>query len=91
MKYYPFNLREALELDHVKGHALSIFREILIGLQSMHQLGFAHCDIKPDNILMSRRMRPIIGDFGLVGTIKRLQGVGTRTYSAPEVFKETSM
>jgi serine/threonine protein kinase len=88
MKYYPYTLKDALELNHVYNHSLSIFRDILIGLQQIHQLGLAHCDIKPENILLSHKLNPVIGDFGLVGAMKRLQGTGTRSFAAPEVFKE---
>ena len=39
---------------------------------------------------MTSKLSPVIGDFGLVGTFKRMQGTGTRSFAAPEVFKECS-
>ncbi len=56
------------------------------GLKAMHQLGYAHCDIKPNNILRSDSGKVKIIDFGQsckIGTVKeRIQG--TPDYIAPE-------
>ncbi len=56
------------------------------GLQAMHNMGFAHCDIKPNNILRSDDGHVKVIDYGQsckIGTIKeRIQG--TPDYIAPE-------
>ncbi|HUB24492.1 MAG TPA: protein kinase [Tepidisphaeraceae bacterium] len=56
------------------------------GLRAMHQLGYAHCDIKPNNILRGEHGEVKVIDFGQsckIGTIKeRIQG--TPDYIAPE-------
>jgi eukaryotic-like serine/threonine-protein kinase len=56
------------------------------GLRAMHQLGYAHCDIKPNNILRDDAGHVKIIDFGqscALGTIKeRIQG--TPDFIAPE-------
>lgn len=56
------------------------------GLRAMHQMGYVHCDIKPNNILRSDGGEVKIIDFGQsckIGTIKeRIQG--TPDYIAPE-------
>ena len=56
------------------------------GLRAMHQMGFVHCDIKPNNILRNARGDVKIIDFGQscrTGTVKeRIQG--TPDYIAPE-------
>ncbi|HYE17442.1 MAG TPA: serine/threonine-protein kinase [Tepidisphaeraceae bacterium] len=56
------------------------------GLKAMHQLGWAHCDIKPNNILRNDRGHVTVIDFGQsckIGTVKeRIQG--TPDYIAPE-------
>jgi serine/threonine-protein kinase len=56
------------------------------GLKAMHLLGYAHCDIKPNNILRSDAGMVKVIDFGQscrIGTIKeRIQG--TPDYIAPE-------
>lgn len=66
-------------------------RQIGEGLKYMHALGFAHLDIKPDNIFVKfRDDKPTykIGDFGL----SKLDGEnvfdvkGTLAYAAPEIL-----
>ena len=56
------------------------------GLRAMHQMGYAHCDIKPNNILRNDRGEVKVIDFGQsckIGTVKeRIQG--TPDYIAPE-------
>ena len=64
---------------------LLVFRMVASGLQAMHQQGFVHCDIKPNNILISEAGSIKIIDLGQsckIGTIKpRIQG--TPDYIAP--------
>jgi eukaryotic-like serine/threonine-protein kinase len=56
------------------------------GLRAMHQMGYAHCDIKPNNILRNESGQVKVIDYGQscrIGTIKeRIQG--TPDYIAPE-------
>jgi len=56
------------------------------GLKAMHVMGYAHCDIKPNNILRDDQGRIKVIDFGQsakIGTIKeRIQG--TPDFIAPE-------
>ena len=65
------------------------FIQAALGLQAMHQLGYAHCDIKPNNILRSESGQVKVIDFGQsckIGTVKeRIQG--TPDYIAPEQVK----
>lgn len=65
---------------------LLVFRMIATGLNAMHQQGFIHCDIKPNNILMSKAGSIKIIDLGQsckIGTTKR-RIQGTPAYIAPE-------
>ena len=68
------------------GDVLLIFRMVASGLNAMHQHGFVHCDIKPNNILMNKSGSIKIIDLGQsckIGTTKtRIQG--TPDYIAPE-------
>jgi len=65
---------------------LLVFRMVADGLSAMHQHGFVHCDIKPNNILLSKAGSIRIIDLGQscrIGTTKqRIQG--TPDYIAPE-------
>jgi len=65
---------------------LLVFRMVASGLNAMHQQGFIHCDIKPNNILMSKVGSIKIIDLGQScknGTTKR-RIQGTPAYIAPE-------
>jgi serine/threonine protein kinase len=44
--------------------ARTIFKQIVIGIKKLHNLGIAHCDIKSENILFDSRMSIKIVDFG---------------------------
>lgn len=71
------------------GDVLLVFRMVATGLNAMHQQGFVHCDIKPNNILISKAGTIKIIDLGQsckIGTVKsRIQG--TPDYIAPEQVK----
>jgi serine/threonine protein kinase len=64
----------------------SIFVGVARGLDHIHQQGFAHCDIKPDNILLDANGICKIADFGLCQPFStRMIPQGTPSYLAPEV------
>ncbi|MCX5633107.1 MAG: serine/threonine-protein kinase [Phycisphaerae bacterium] len=72
------------------GDVLLVFRMVADGLNAMHQQGFIHCDIKPNNILINNESGAIkiidLGQGCKIGTIKpRIQG--TPDYIAPEQVK----
>lgn len=72
----PTDLREIIE----------IFRKVAEGLHAFHQHGFAHADIKPNNILLTRRGSLKIIDFGQSCPLGHAKGrvQGTPDYIAPE-------
>lgn len=65
---------------------INIFIQAAKGLKAMHNLGYVHCDIKPNNILCNEKGEVKVIDFGQsarLGTVKeRIQG--TPDYIAPE-------
>ena len=68
------------------GDVLLVFRMVASGLNAIHQHGFVHCDIKPNNILMNKSGSIKIIDLGQsckIGTVKR-RIQGTPDYIAPE-------
>lgn len=68
-----------------------VLRDIIAGLWFMHQKGFAHCDVKPGNILFSKQqMAYKLGDLGLAQKLMPNEGEdineGDARYIAPEIF-----
>ena len=67
-------------------HALSIFKAVGEGLAYMHDAGYVHADMKPNNIVVTADDQVKVIDLGQscqVGTVKeRIQG--TPDYIAPE-------
>ncbi len=65
------------------------FIQVAKGLEALHHLGYVHCDLKPNNILLGPTGQVKVIDFGQackVGTVKeRIQG--TPDYIAPEQVK----
>ncbi|MBK7197777.1 MAG: tetratricopeptide repeat protein [Myxococcales bacterium] len=63
---------------------VALFVQVGHGLAAAHALGIAHCDVKPENVVVSAG-RPRLIDFGLAR--KRTDApshAGTRAYLAPE-------
>lgn len=63
----------------------------LRALKFLHAHGIVHGDIKPSNMMIDRRRRVKIGDFGLARRVSNEQGSlikGTTKYMAPEVVSD---
>ncbi|HUC84860.1 MAG TPA: DUF4019 domain-containing protein [Candidatus Acidoferrales bacterium] len=68
------NMRQLLRTGRVSAReALAIVPQICDALQFAHDQGLVHRDIKPENILLDRRGRVKVADFGLA----KLVGPGT--------------
>lgn len=63
--------------------------QVLEAIEFIHEIGIAHCDLKPDNILLDEKLTPKLCDFGLSKDIHGdNHGImnGCLQYSAPELF-----
>lgn len=72
--------------------AVKITLQILTGLENLHQKGFVHRDLKPDNILIMNG-KFCLADFGITREVKshsKATGTaGTMEYMPPEAFDKT--
>jgi tRNA A-37 threonylcarbamoyl transferase component Bud32 len=92
------NLRQAMRAGELKpAEALKIVPQICDALQFAHDEGIVHRDIKPENILLDKKGRVKIADFGLAKLLGKTphdvsltgtqQVMGTMHYMAPEQFE----
>jgi len=93
-------LRQASRAGQVTAKdALGIVTQICDALQFAHEEGVVHRDIKPENILIDKRGRVKIADFGLAKLLGKSanfptltgthQIMGTPVYMAPEQMEGT--
>lgn len=65
--------------------AITLFREVAIGLLHAHGKGVLHCDLKPANILLDQDGKPRLADFGQSRlSHEQVPALGTLFYMAPE-------
>lgn len=66
--------------------ASDIAAQFLAGLEAIHHAGLVHCDLKPENIMITRAGRVVVMDFGIAK--QTAQGTatvaGTLPYMSPE-------
>lgn len=76
--------RKPLTLARTK----QVTRRILLGLAQLHAQGYAHSDVKPENILYDARTGEArLADLGsATNRLKQCMSCGTREYIAPELL-----
>jgi serine/threonine protein kinase len=95
------NLREVERAGRLAPEqALAIVPQICEALQFAHNEGIVHRDIKPENILLDKKGRVKITDFGIAKMIGQTEGkasltgakdvVGTPHYMAPEQIEHAA-
>ncbi|HUT29121.1 MAG TPA: serine/threonine-protein kinase [Sedimentisphaerales bacterium] len=99
--YFVMEFVDGADLRHVirsreisPKEALAIVPQICDALQYAHEEGIVHRDIKPENVLLDKKGRVKIADFGLAKLLDRpptpytltdpAQRMGTPHYMAPE-------
>ena len=92
MPYYPLG-----NLEHLEGildeQYVSALRQVLIGLDHLHERGVVHRDLKPENLLVKEPFTIVIADFGLSKVMEDqpLRAFcGTHLYAAPEIYPGVS-
>jgi carbon catabolite-derepressing protein kinase len=70
------------------------FKQMLQALDYMHSQGFAHRDLKLENILLQGNFNVKIADFGFAVSMEGIDGdgllykaMGSKRYMAPELFQ----
>ena len=92
--------RIATKQCYAESEAKVLFKTLLQTVKFCHEQGIAHCDIKPENILLQDKDNDVsikLVDFGLAkrfrhrdGTFERFFDMqGSAEYAAPEVFNRS--
>ncbi len=82
--------------DRIQAYREQIIRQAAEALQHIHEKGWVHCDVKPDNFLLDEHGQLKLIDFAIAQKIKKGLGKllagkspvqGTRSYMSPEQIR----
>ncbi|KAH8831086.1 kinase-like domain-containing protein [Flagelloscypha sp. PMI_526] len=96
LDYYPDgDLFDLLEKGSLQGKSFLIqqmFLQVAQGVVDMHNCGVYHCDIKPENVLISETGTLHLCDFGLATDNPEPEArlVGSQEYMSPECIGKTT-
>ena len=77
------NNNRAFKKGQPECQIFEMFRQLVDGVEAMHNKGFVHLDLKPDNVLLNIHSQIMISDFALSRPIKGEDGKGNfRKYKA---------
>ena len=103
MELFRFpNLKQRIQygVDRLASLTEKVIRQAAAGLGHLHEKGWIHCDVKPDNFLVDREGNVKLIDFNLArkraGGLGKLFGVrakvqGTISYMSPEQIRGQSI
>ncbi|KAL0491276.1 serine/threonine-protein kinase pakC [Acrasis kona] len=85
-------LTDMLHVDYTESEIAAILKETLLALDYLHKKNIIHRDVKSDNILITRKGKIKLADFGFTCVLddkrpKRRSVVGTPYWMAPEVVR----
>jgi serine/threonine protein kinase len=68
---------------------LELVFQLCSALKNMHDLGIYHRDLKPQNLMISKCVRLLLGDFGATKDEKSLKGSTKQTWLFTEYFADS--
>ena len=81
------------DIEHLKEKGPRMIKEILTGLEFLHQQGILHRDLKPSNVLVDIEGQMRLADFGISRVLKedettvQTDGKGTEGWMSAEVIE----
>lgn len=89
-----FSFLRSHHSDVRESQAIRIIAEVILALQSMHDMGIVYRDLKPENVLLDHHGHVRLADLGLAKLLNRENDYLTKTicgslsYAAPEMLSE---